>query len=479
MEGDPEQPATPELIGAFGERFPLLDRIAGDFGKESPREQIPRFLGFLLAAANNQNPGGCCFVLDASTGTTVVAALLTALSRLKTDFPSLVESYALHAFRRGEHVRVLPSDAVFEYDGIWRQFPAYFRLKLLGADTPSYRSFPLTEVLRLEPTDRQRPKGTGATNLGQRASGPLDSLLDLNSCGNNSIIRNAVLCHMPRIQFERAIDAITLIPRGVDSFAKLSQFLSWGSVGADGRLHPNDSHQTAGEPLIAVSGIPEDIARICKEVPAGSKVVFADGAERFARDLQAYDDVVERQRLVLLASPNDIDHIEILRDRGCAIWRLSPAEILLGEEFPLSRSRKSFVGSAVRAADIRSRTVITAIDCDDEKIEAIASALETASASLDENDETIELDEAVARLFSVLFECSESCFGPASGANETIDVARSAIRRNARWLGADTAASLAHAIDGLLSVIEDASERPKAHALVALLGDATIQKGES
>jgi hypothetical protein len=479
MGVDPEQPAAQQMIGAFRDRFPLLDRIAGEFGNEGPRERTPWFFGFLLAAANNRNPGGCCFVLDVSTGTTVVAALLTALSRLKTDFPGLVENYARHAFRQGERVRVLPSDAVFEYDGVWRQFPAYFRLKLLGADTPSYRSFPLAEVLRLEPTDRQRPKGTGATDLGQRASGPLDRLLDLSSCGNNSIIRNAVLCHMPRIQFVRSIDEITLTPHAAKSFAKLSQFLSWGSVGADGRLHPNDSHQTAGEPLIAVSGIPEDIARICKDTPASSKIVFADGAERFARDLQAYDDVVERQRLVLLASPDDIDHVETLRDRGCAIWRMSPEEILLGEDSPQSRSRKSFVGSAVRAADIRRRTIITATECEDEKIEAIASALEAASASLDETDETVELDEALARLFSVLLECSESCFGPAASANETIEVAKSAIKQNARWLSADTAASLAQAVDGLVSVIKDGSERSKARALVELLGNAMLQKGES
>src|SRR5262249_16627420 len=150
-----------QLIGTFRARFPLFDRIAGNFGDESSREQIPWFFGYLLAAANNRNPGACCFILDVSTGTTAVAALLTALTRLKTDFPSLVEGYAQNAFQRGERVRVLPSDAVFEYDGIWRQFPAYFRLKLLGADTPSYRSFPLAEVLRLEPTDRHRPKGTG------------------------------------------------------------------------------------------------------------------------------------------------------------------------------------------------------------------------------------------------------------------------------------------------------------------------------
>ena len=479
MIGDPAQSATELLIDEFYQRFPLLKKIVGEFGGDGPRERVPWFFGFLLAAANNPNPGGCCFVLDMSTGTTAIAALLTALSRLKADFPRLVEDHARHKFTQGQRVRILPSDAVFEYDGIWPEFPGQFKLKLLGAETRSFRSFPLADVLRLEPTDRLRPRGTGTNNLGQRASGSLDQLLDFSSCGNNSIIRNVVLCHMPRIQFARTVDSITLAPSGANTFERLSQFLSWGSVDPDGLLHANDSHQTVGEPLIAVSGVPEDIARNCRASPANTKVVFADGPQRFARDLQAYDDVVEKQKLILLASPNDIDDIQALRDRGCTIWRMTPGEMLLGESSPRTRSRTSFVGRTVRAGDIRQRTTITTIDCKDEKIEAVARALERASASLDENDQAVELEEALARLFGVLFECSECCFGPPETAIESIESARSAINRNARWLRSYGATNLAEAINGLLSIIKDGSEHTKARALVELLTDRMLGKGES
>lgn len=476
--GDPTQSAT-ELIDEFRQRFPLLEKIVGKFGDEGPRERVPWFFGFLIAAANSPNPGGCCFVLDMSSGTTAIAALLTALSRLKAEFPSLVEDYARHTFTQGQRVRVLPSDAVFEYGGVWTEFPGYFKLQLIGAETRSFRSFPLADVLRLEPTDRLRPRGTGATMLGERASGPLDRLLDFSSCGNNSIIRNFVLCHMPRIQFARAINSITFAPAGAQTFEPLSKFLPWGSIDPDGLLHANDPHQTVGEPLIAVSGIPEDIARNCRTSPANSKVVFADGPQRFARDLQAYDDVVEKQKLILLASPTDMDDIQALRDRGCTIWRMTPREMLLGENFPRTRSRTSLVGRTIRAGDIRQRTTITSIDCKDEKIEAVARALESASASLDESDEAIEVEEAVARLFGVLFECSECCFGAPEKAGESIASVRSNINRNARWLRADSAANLAEAIDGLLSIVEVGSDHAKAGALVELLADRMLDKGES
>jgi hypothetical protein len=477
MASDPIPSATDPLIDEFRQRFPLLARIVGEFG-EGGRERVPWFFAFLLAAANSPKPGGCCFVLDASPGTTAIAALLTALDRLKAEFPRLVEDYAKHAFKRGQRVRVLPSDAVFEYEGLWPEFPGQFKLRLLGTDTASFRSFPLADVLRLEPTDRLRPRGTGATNLGQRASGPLDRLLAYSSFGNNSIIRNRVLCYMPRTQFAGVINSVTLAPASARAFDRLSEFLPWGSIGPDGFLHPNNTHQTVGEPLIAVSGIPEDIARNCRDATTNSKVVFANGLQSFARDLQAYDDVVASQRLILVASPTDIDEIQTLRDRGCIIWRMAAGEMLLGEGSPVSRSRASLVGRTIRAADIRRRAVVSAIDCTEEKIEAIARALESASASFHENDQTIELEDALARLFGVLFECSECCFGGQGTALQSIEAARASIARNARWLPPEGAARLRQAIDGLVSISCERTCHAKAGALVDLLSDRVAGKGE-
>ena len=61
-----------DLIGEFRRRFPLFDRIVGQFGDETPTERIPWFFGFLLAAAARPEPGACCFVLDKTPGTTAI-----------------------------------------------------------------------------------------------------------------------------------------------------------------------------------------------------------------------------------------------------------------------------------------------------------------------------------------------------------------------------------------------------------------------
>ena len=124
-----------ELIGEFRRRFPLLDRLVGRFGEDTPAEEhIPLFFGFILAAAEKPGSGACCIVLDKTPGTTAIAAVLAGLLRLQRDFPGLVESYARTALARGQHVKVRPGDFVYEYEGVWEDFPDFFRLKFLGED---------------------------------------------------------------------------------------------------------------------------------------------------------------------------------------------------------------------------------------------------------------------------------------------------------------------------------------------------------
>ena len=127
-----------ELIGELRRRFPLLERIVGQFGEETPYERIPWFFGLLLAAAVKPGTGPCCFVLDKTLGTTPITATLTALVRLRNDLPGLIENY-LNSLSRGQRVKVLPGGSVYEYEGPWIDYPGHFRLKLLGRD--AWRTF--------------------------------------------------------------------------------------------------------------------------------------------------------------------------------------------------------------------------------------------------------------------------------------------------------------------------------------------------
>ena len=138
-------------------------------------------------------------VLDKTPGTTAIAAILLSLVRLQEGFEKLVAAYALNALVPGQLVRVNPSNFIYEYQGFWDEAPGLFRLKVLGEE--AYRSFRIPDVLRLEPTDRVRPKGTLTSKLGGFELSGLDKLLHLTTGGNNSVIRNSVLVQIERTQF--------------------------------------------------------------------------------------------------------------------------------------------------------------------------------------------------------------------------------------------------------------------------------------
>jgi hypothetical protein len=458
-----------ELLEEFRRRFPLFDRTVGYFGGETTRERVPWFFGFILSAASNASPGACCFVLEKTPGTTAIAAVLAALVRLQVQFPALVEQYARTAFARGQRVQVKPSNFVYEYDGIFEGYPGFFRLKIIGEK--AWRSLPLVDVLRLEPTERVRPKGAGNSNIGVFVRSPLDLLLDLTTCGNNSIIRNAVLVHMPRSQFVRVAEAVILAPTSVQKFAPLSLFLPWGSVAHDGSLTPNDSYQVVGQPLLACTSVPEDLALACASEKRGTKIVLVDGARRLVRDLQAFDDIAGRQKLLILASPEEGGELELLKERGCRIWHMSAKEMLLGESSVDGRRRSSLVGASIRAAELRHRCKVITVDCRNEQLEAAATSLENAAGMIGGERETPELDEELGRLFGLLFECSECCFGTGSSITENIAAARGGIARHFRWLRPDAAGKLRDAIDRLEQAARSQAQE-KMEALVQILTKA-------
>ena len=458
-----------ELIGEFRRRFPLFDRLVGRFGEDTPAERIPWFFGFILAAAEKPESGACCFVLDKTPGTTAIAAILAGLLRLQRDFPDLIEHYARTALARGQHVKVRPSDFVYEYEGVWEDFPEFFRLKLLGEN--AWRSFPLVDVLRLEPTDRVRPKGAGSSDLGKFERSPLDHLLDLTSCGNNSLIQNAVLVHMARTHFARVADAIILAPRHAKKFARLSRFLPWGSIGHDGTLKPNDPYQVIGEPLVAATSVPEDLALASSSADSGTKTVLVDGARRLARDLQAFDDIADRQRLVVLASPDESEDLDLLKDRGCPVWHMSADEVLIGEASAGKRTRVSLVGATIRAADVRRRSNVRTIDCHDDVLQAAAASLERVAEMIGDSEEAFEVEQALARFFRVLFECSECCFGVGEGTISDLRAAREQMAQHARWLEPAAAEELRDAVNALELAVTTGSGEQKADAFLRVLTD--------
>ena len=459
------------LIGEFNTRFPLLREITGRFGETTAVEGIPGFFAFFLAAAARREAGPCCFVLDKTPGTTAIASVILALSRLREEFPSLAEHYARTALTPGQRVMVKPSDYVYEYEGVWDEYPEVFRLKVQGRR--ERRSFPIADVLRLEPTTRKRRVGTLKSDLGKFGQSSLDGLLGITTHGNHSITRNVVLVHIAGARFERITETVSMGPAGTMSQDKLSGFLPWGTVSVGGEIRASDAYQVFGEPLIAVSRSTYDLVDATAAAPEASKVVLVDGARGIVNDLQTFQDISDRQRVIILASPDEEEEIRLLRNQGCPVWYMSFDEIMLGEDQDVDRSRSSLVGRTLRAAKTRHLNRITAVECEGDRLQAIADILDGVAAGLEGDEVRAEVDEILARLYGTLLKVSECVFGVGDNAKQNLVEARDALARSLRWLVPEVADSLQSAASLLEQASADVSVADaKAKALLDILSES-------
>ena len=459
-------PFKTELIAELGMQFPLIERVSGIFGDDLSREKIPWFFGLIVSAALQPGTGAYCIVLNKTTGTTAIAALLTALVRLESDYPDLVRRFASSALKPGQRVRVKPSNYVYEYEGEFDRYPDLFRLKVLNEKT--WRSFPIVDLLRLEPTERVRPKGTGASELGDFELSSLDELLEFATCGNNSFIRNRVLLQSSISQFKGNLQSITLASILTEQTPSLSSFLPWGSVGHDGDLYSNDSYQVTGEPLVAVSGVSEDLALASSLAEKNSKIVFADGAKKMATDLQAFDDIADQQRLLVLASPDEYEEIDTLKRQGCPTWYMSADQVLLGESRSQNRLRASLVGATICTTELRRRLVVNVFDCHDRYLQEASDSLDAVTSLIVSRETTDDVEIVLAALYRILFECSECCFGIDEKPVTKIREIDSQIAECAKWLDPGVTKRLKAAVNAIGKAFDYGFGQQKADALISV-----------
>ncbi len=403
-----------ELTYQLEERYPLLTslRIAGN---QSVGETLPRFLGLLLAAAESPDRRGCCFVFPDASRLACTAAMLLALSKLTREFDDLACEYAQRKFEPGQRVLVRPTGHVYEYTGVWDLrdgHPDRFKLQVLGGD--GARSLPVSEILRLEPTSRKRPKGQVGTPLGRPGHSNLDRLLEIAGYGNRALCRNRIMCLTSRTEFEAFVENTELCrPRAgatnsAGSGGELHDILPWGSIHEDGSLALEDHYQAGGEPLLAVTNHVENIAEASALAEPFSRVVFADGPERLVRNLQACDEITDSQKLIVVADHGSDEALSILEERDFRIWRVAPEEMQLGRD--TSEEAKSvFFSRTFDAASNYQRLNLDGTDCRDERLEATADDLDQVGRHLKHSEGDEEMKRCLQGLFHLLFRISDRC----------------------------------------------------------------------
>ena len=448
------------LVKELQKRFPLLDRMTGQFGIDVPQEQIPWFFGLLLAASSVTRPGIVCIVLNKSPGTTAIAATLLSLIRFQEDFSELASEYARTALKPGQLVKVNPDEYVFEYGGIWsEQRPRDFRLTSLSRDgggrRRDSRSFPVENALRLEPTERRRPMGKLNYDIfGGIEKSDLDKMLDVATYGNTSLMRNRVLVNIAQSHFAEIANSVVLALKGTEVSRELADILPWGTIASDGSLQSNDRYQVLGEPLVAVSRFPTDIVQVCRSSPGNSKVVLVDGAASVFRDIGEFNRIAERQRVIVLASPHEIEALDELRQQGCSVWHMTSTEINIGEAKTIKRPRSSFLGGTIHSSNTMWRAEVEAVRCDDDRLNLAAESLKAADAIINKGETSPNVDNILGKLFRIMLELGESWFEISGGIRDQITEVNEDIGRNRRWIDSSALNHLRVVLDQFRAISE-------------------------
>ncbi len=428
-------------------RYPLLAKLVIGTRLAGRWDRLPRFLGMLLAAAESSAPEICCILLPEIETVGYLTAMLLALSRLQGEFPSLLSEYARHGVQEGQHVRVLPHRYVYRYAGVLPGYQESFKLEVLDAGDKAWKTFPVSQILRLEPTEHAVPKGKGNTNLGSFELSDLDRLVGIQSGGNTSLFRNHVLYLSARAEAKDLAAAIELARAGGGPVHSVGgEAIAWGHIAPDGEVQRDDDYQRDGEPLIAVTHSPDHLAEACERAAPLSKVVIANEADKLARDLQAYDRIARTQKLLIIAGHRSVDAVEQLSERGCRVWRLSPAEVLQGEQAAERHTSDGVVGKLFRAVENWQALALSSIDCEEPTLDAVAQSLETVGSHLDPAAARDETKHIVGRLFSLLCDAGDSC-GEVDqealrDARTRLDVAGRAIEQEAVWLPREVTSAL-------------------------------------
>lgn len=425
----------------------------------------------ILESANTP----CCVVLPEKCCVSLAVSTLVALTRLRLEVPDILRAHAALDFQPGDRVSVHPFGLVYEYRGFF--CPEHFKLKVI--DRNESRSLAVREVARLEKTIRKKPKGYGNSDLGRPQRTVLGALVGIPGSVNRNQLRNKVLVLGSKKALQEQMVAwnIAVLDSGSPLSGHLSDVVPFGEISEDGAIQFFDTYVASGEPLIALASRPEELAACCAAAPEKTKSVVVDDVGRLVRNLQAYDVVAERQRLVVVADETQHESLGILRDRGCAIWHVSPDELLLGIDG--GPSGDLFRRLLRKASNMRDLVVAPA-PCSDVLLDEAANELSAAARDVPAEIENPTVRELFMCLFGTLMSCAEFLGadgnGFASQISSRLDQASNLLHRAQAWLSPPLTEQVRLAIARLRNAADSLAQQPltsKGSVLLDSLATAT------
>lgn len=316
-----------ELIDEVLERYPIIGQMRFfERGDETPAAPAPPILGVMLNILRQADAGGFCLVLPSRDQLPFALAVTAALKGIEEGFEELELDRLTVPWVSGQMVKVAPEGWVFEFVEDGRVVKGRSWIVLRNPRDDNLRYLPQEEVFRLTPTDATSPSPPARMGPGRWKLAPIDQLLQIRTGGNLAIIPNSVILVSSRAATEEQAGE-TFISVGEGPAFQVQQVLTWGRIGRDGHLVSEDRRDGARDPIVAVTHSVDLMIAACRRPEIGRKNVIIDGASALSRNLQGYDEIAARHRVLVVSDPTEEDPPEILMSRGCEVWAPPPGLI--------------------------------------------------------------------------------------------------------------------------------------------------------
>jgi hypothetical protein len=218
---------------------------------------------------------------------------------------------------------------IVEYLGTDSIKGAEFLKLRLGGDTKASYSIPIRERLRLQHVATRRP--LSGRPMPRSAPDPLDSILEIHALGNRSIYQSSIVLVSSLGETREWGQKSFVAPyqkRSDDPVTPLLNLFQWGGIDQNGVADNWGRGQFKGQPVVAVASdllaVEKYLTGDCAEI----KMIIVEGAERFSRDLQSLDEILDSGVAVLaVIDVEDTKDAALLAERDFAFWEWTKEDL--------------------------------------------------------------------------------------------------------------------------------------------------------
>lgn len=355
------------------ERFPILSQIRLSQSGAADGSPVPSSVLMMLSTLLQKKHGAICIILPENERFAIALAVASALHSIRMGFEQLELERLTTPIKPGQLVHVAPGSKVYEFVVDNKRFPGcngdWFGLKNPRSGQISYHR--VEEQFRLTPTDNPSPAPGRREKPAHWSLTPLDRILDIRTGGNLAIIPNQVALVAPRSRTRELVSQAQIGVKGTST--PLLSAISWGRVGTRGELISEDSVDGDRPPIIAVTHS-VDLMAVASRGAVCGKTVIVSGVGGLVRNLQAFDEIARRHRLVVLADHGETSKAAELADRGAVVWAPQPEVVLTGRESGGDDS--SWMAASIRRARNAESIQIKIDRVTDEQISALATEIQ-------------------------------------------------------------------------------------------------------